>query len=100
MASNADKQPVYAKLNSKGAFAEYNDRSLHYVKGFGRQSKYHLPSARVSAHCANWPLLPEHDLIRPHRLLVLNRSQTITLIAERTDHRIYRRDGAIVIPAR
>jgi len=92
MASNADgKQPVFARERS-GAFAEYNDLLTYYV-GLGGNRNTTSRFRRYIGDPVNRPLLPGHDLTAASAMLVPNRSQTITLIANgRTIE--YRRDGA------
>jgi len=91
MASNADgQQPVFAHERS-GAFAEYNDLRTYYV-GLGGNRNTTSRFRRYIGDPVNRPLLPEHDLSVATALLVPNRSQTITLIAN--GHTIeYRRNG-------
>jgi hypothetical protein len=92
MANNADgKQPVFARERS-GAFAEYNDLLTYYV-GLGGNRNTTSRFRRYIGDPVNRPLLPEHDLTAATALLVPNRTQTITLLANgRTIE--YRRDGA------
>jgi len=91
MANNADgKQPVFARERS-GRFAEYNDLLTYYV-GLGGNRNTTSRFRRYIGDPVNRPLRPEHDLTAADALLVPNRSQTITLVAN--GHTIeYRRDG-------
>jgi hypothetical protein len=88
-----DAEPVFAKPRS-GRFAEYNDLLTYYV-GLGGNRNTTTRFRRYIGDPQIRPLLPEHDLTSPAALLVPNRKQTITLIADR--HTIeFRRDGATV----
>lgn len=91
MARNPDGQePVYARARS-GRFADYNDLLTYYV-GLGGNRNTTSRFRRYVGDPAHRPLLPEHDLSAASALLVPNKKQTITLIADR--HTIeYRRDG-------
>jgi hypothetical protein len=91
MANNADRtEPVFARARS-GAFAEYNDLLTYYV-GLGGNRNTTARFRRYIGDPVVRPLLPAHDLSATSALLVPNRAQTITLIADGT--RIeYRRDG-------
>lgn len=90
MARNADGTPVdYERRH--GAFAEYDDLRTYYV-GLGGNRNTTTRFRRYVGEPGNRPLLPEHDLSGPSVLLVPNRRQRITLIAD--GHQIeYRRDG-------
>ena len=90
MARNADGTPVlFGKRH--GRFAEYDDLLAYYV-GLGGNRNTTTRFRRYVGEPGNRPLLPEHDLSGPDVLLVPNRMQHITLIAD--GHRIeYRRDG-------
>ena len=91
MASNRDGvEPVFAKPRS-GAFAEYNDLRTYYV-GLGGNRNTTSRFRRYIGDPVERPLLPEHDLRSPDVLLVPNRKQTITLIADRNTIE-YKRDG-------
>lgn len=91
MASNRDGQePVFARARS-GKFAEYNNLITYYV-GLGGNRNTTSRFRRYIGDPENRPLLSEHDLSTPSVLLVPNKKQTITLIADR--HTIeFRRDG-------
>ncbi|MEO8017962.1 MAG: DUF6250 domain-containing protein [Pseudomonadota bacterium] len=91
MANNVDdQQPVFAHRRS-GAFAEYNDLRTYYV-GLGGNRNTTTRFRRYIGDPVNRPMLPEHDLSRAEAMLVANRRQTITLIADGS--RIeYLRDG-------
>jgi hypothetical protein len=91
MASNADgKQPVFAKERS-GTFAEYNDLQTYYV-GLGGNRNTTTRFRRYIGNPVKRPLLPGHDLTATNFMLVPNRSQTITLIANGKTIE-YRRNG-------
>ena len=91
MANNVGgEQPVFARKRS-GAFAEYNDLLTYYV-GLGGNRNSTSRFRRYIGDPVNRPLLPEHDLSGAPNLLVPNRPQTITLVANgRTIE--YRRNG-------
>jgi hypothetical protein len=91
MANNVDGgAPVFARKRS-GAFAEYNDLETYYV-GLGGNRNSTTRFRRYIGDPVLRPLLPEHDLGAATAMLVPNREQTITLIAN--GPRIeYRRDG-------
>ncbi|HKE93538.1 MAG TPA: DUF6250 domain-containing protein, partial [Povalibacter sp.] len=81
MASNrGDVTPVYKHARS-GRFADYNDLLTYYV-GLGGNSNTTTRFRRYIGDPVLRPLLPEHDLSARETLLVPNRSQTITLIAD------------------
>jgi hypothetical protein len=91
MATNRDGvEPVFAKPRS-GAFAEYNDLLTYYV-GLGGNRNTTSRFRRYIGDPVQRPLLPEHDLRAPEVLLVPNKKQTITLIADRNTIE-YKRDG-------
>ena len=91
MANNVDgQQPVFAHARS-GAFAEYNDLRTYYV-GLGGNRNSTSRFRRYIGDPATRPLLPEHDLSAKTAMLLPNRKQTITLIAD-GPHIEYRRDG-------
>ena len=91
MANNVDGEtPIYRKRRS-GRFADYNDLLTYYV-GLGGNRNTTTRFRRYIGDPAIRPLLPEHDLSAPATLLVANRPQTITLIAD-GKHIEYRRDG-------
>ncbi len=91
MASNRDgAKPVFNHLRN-GRFGEYDDL-LTYYAGLGGNRNTTSRFRRYIGRPGNRPLLPAHDLSAPDTLLVPNRPQTITLIAD--GRRIeYRRDG-------
>jgi Domain of unknown function (DUF6250) len=91
MARNAaGPDPVFAKPRA-GSFAEYNDLLTYYV-GLGGNRNTTTRFRRYIGDPQVRPLLPEHDLSSPEAMLVPNKKQKITLIADR--HTIeYRRDG-------
>jgi hypothetical protein len=91
MANNVDgRQPVFAHARS-GAFAEYNDLRTYYV-GLGGNRNSTSRFRRYIGDPVIRPLLPEHDLSAKTAMLLPNRKQTITLIAD-GPHIEYRRDG-------
>jgi hypothetical protein len=91
MANNRDGvQPVYARRRS-GAFAGYNDLLTYYV-GLGGNRNTTTRFRRYIGDPVTRPLLPEHDLSAASAMLVPNRKQTITLIADGQTIE-YRRDG-------
>jgi len=91
MANNSDgRQPVFAHARS-GAFADYNNLKTYYV-GLGGNRNSTTRFRRYIGDPVLRPLLPEHDLSSPAAMLVPNRRQTITLIANGS-HIEYRRDG-------
>jgi hypothetical protein len=91
MADNVDgRQPVFAHARS-GAFVEYNDLRTYYV-GLGGNRNTTTRFRRYIGDPVVRPLLPEHDLDARSAMLVPDKHQTITLIADGS--RIeYRRDG-------
>jgi hypothetical protein len=91
MANNRDgAKPVFNHLRT-GRFGEYDDLKTYYV-GLGGNRNTTSRFRRYIGEPGNRPLLPAHDLSAPDTLLVPNRPQTITLIAD--GRRIeYRRDG-------
>ncbi|HEU4780619.1 MAG TPA: DUF6250 domain-containing protein [Steroidobacteraceae bacterium] len=91
MANNVDgRQPVFARARS-GAFAEYNDLLTYYV-GLGGNRNSTTRFRRYIGDPVSRPMLPEHDLATPAAMLLPNRKQSISLIANgRTIE--YRRDG-------
>jgi hypothetical protein len=92
MANNADgTAPVFARPRS-GAFAEYNDLLTYYV-GLGGNRNSTTRFRRYIGDPVTRPLLPEHDLGAPAPMLVPNRAQRITLVADGS-HIEYRRGGA------
>jgi hypothetical protein len=92
MATNAsgDRQPPYVKRRS-GRFAEYDDLLTYYV-GLGGNRNTTSRFRRYIGEPGNRPLLPAHDLSSTEALLVPNRKQRITLIADGKNIE-YRRDG-------
>jgi len=94
MARNADgTAPVYAKPRS-GRFADYDDLLTYYV-GLGGNRNTTSRFRRYIGEPGNRPLRPEHDLSDRSALLVPNRRQRITLIADGR-HIEYRRDGRVL----
>ena len=94
MANNVDgRQPVFAHERS-GAFADYNNLKTYYV-GLGGNRNSTTRFRRYIGDPVLRPLLPEHDLSSPAAMLVPNRKQTITLIANGM-HVEYRRDGELL----
>ena len=92
MANNADgKHPVFASERS-GAFGGYNNLLTYYV-GLGGNRNTTTRFRRYIGDPEVRPLLPGHDLSARSAMLVSNRAQTITLIAD-GPHIEYRRDGA------
>jgi hypothetical protein len=91
MANNRDAaKPVFDHLRT-GRFGEYDDLLTYYV-GLGGNRNTTSRFRRYIGEPGNRPLLTGHDLSAPDSLLVPNRRQTITLIAD--GRRIeYRRDG-------
>jgi hypothetical protein len=90
MARNLDGTPVPSGSRS-GRFADYDDLETYYV-GLGANRNTTTRFRRYVGQPGNRPLLPQHDLSGPAVLLVPNRRQTITLIADGR-HIEYRRDG-------
>jgi hypothetical protein len=90
MASNRDGSAPFPS-SRQGRFAAYNDLLTYYV-GLGGNRNTTSRFRRYIGDAGNRPLLPEHDLNSPDVLLVPNKKQKITLIADR--NRIeYKRDG-------
>jgi hypothetical protein len=91
MANNQDGvEPVYAEPRT-GAFAQYNDLRTYYV-GLGGNRNTTTRFRRYVGDPQKRPLLPQHDLSAKSALLMPNRRQTITLIAN--GHNIeFRRDA-------
>ena len=91
MANNPDgAEPVYGTVRS-GAFAQYNNLRTYYV-GLGGNRNTTTRFRRYIGDPENRPLLPQHDLSARSAMLMANRKQTITLIANgRTVE--FRRDG-------
>ncbi|MEO8062615.1 MAG: DUF6250 domain-containing protein [Pseudomonadota bacterium] len=91
MANNPDGvEPVYAAPRS-GAFAQYNNLSTYYV-GLGGNRNTTTRFRRYVGDPEMRPLLPQHDLSARSALLMANRRQTITLIANGNNIE-FRRDG-------
>jgi hypothetical protein len=94
MANNADHSaPVFTRKRS-GAFAEYNDLLMYYV-GLGGNRNTTTRFRRYIGDPVTRPLLPEHDLRTPAAMLVPNRKQRITLVANGGTIE-YRRDGELL----
>jgi len=74
-------EPVYAVARS-GKFSEYNNLLTYYV-GVGGNRNHTTRFRRYIGDPFLRPLLPEHDLTAESTLLVANRPQKITLIADR-----------------
>lgn len=90
MARNVDGTAAYTRRRS-GRFSDYDDLETYYV-GLGGNRNTTTRFRRYVGERGIRPLLPEHDLSGPAVLLVPNRRQRITLIAD--GRRIeYRRDG-------
>lgn len=90
MATNRDGSAPFPSTR-QGRFAAYNDLLTYYV-GLGGNRNTTSRFRRYIGDAENRPLLPEHDLSTTDVLLVPNKKQTITLIADR--NRIeYKRDG-------
>lgn len=89
MAHDADGTPVPGARH--GRFAEYDDLLTYYV-GLGGNRNTTSRFRRYVGEPGNRPLLPRHDLADASALLVPNRRQHITLIAN-GQHVEYRRDG-------
>jgi uncharacterized protein DUF6250 len=90
MASNGDGSAPFPSLRG-GRFAAYNDLRTYYV-GLGGNRNTTTRFRRYIGDPEVRPLLPEHDLSSPEVLLVPNKKQKITLIANRNTIE-YRRDG-------
>ena len=96
MAANADGSAPFQPEPSQrsGKFAEYNNLLTYYV-GLGGNRNTTTRFRRYIGDPAIRPLLPEHDLDTRDALLVPNRRQTITLVADGT--RIeFQRDGRVL----
>ena len=91
MATNVDGSAPMTPARSSGRFEAYNDMLAYYV-GLGGNRNTTTRFRRYIGDPNVRPLLPEHDLSAPGTLLVPNRVQRITLIANR-GHIEYRRDG-------
>jgi len=90
MASNRDGSAPFPSFRS-GRFAAYNDLKTYYV-GLGGNRNTTTRFRRYIGDPEVRPLLPEHDRTSQDVLLVPNRKQKITLIADRNTIE-YRRDG-------
>jgi hypothetical protein len=90
MASNRDGSAPFPSSRN-GRFAAYNDLLTYYV-GLGGNRNTTSRFRRYIGDSDLRPLRPEHDLSTPDTLLVPNRKQTITLIADRNTIE-YKRDG-------
>ena len=96
MAANADGSAPFQPGPSQrsGKFAEYNNLLTYYV-GLGGNRNTTTRFRRYIGDPTIRPLLPEHDLDTRDALLVPNRRQTITLVADGT--RIeFQRDGRVL----
>jgi hypothetical protein len=93
MAHNRDGSSPFTKPRS-GKFSDYDDLQTYYV-GLGGNRNTTTRFRRYIGEPGNRPLLPEHDLSAPDSLLVANRRQTITLVADGA-HVEYRRDGKVL----
>lgn len=78
-----------------GKFADYNDLLTYYV-GLGGNSNTTTRFRRYIGDPVTRPLLPEHDLSTPDALLIPNRRQTITLIANGSRIEYWRDDTRLV----
>jgi hypothetical protein len=95
MARNKDGAAAPFTQPRSGAFADYNNLLTYYV-GLGGNSNTTTRFRRYIGDPVARPLLPEHDLSSADVLLVPNRPQTITMIAD--GPRIeYWRDGVRVL---
>ena len=90
MARNTDGTPVLTRRRS-GKFTDYDDLQTYYV-GLGGNRNTTTRFRRYVGEPGNRPLLPQHDLSGRPVLLVPNRKQRITLIADGR-HIEYQRDG-------
>jgi hypothetical protein len=90
MATNRDGSAPFSPFRA-GRFAAYNDLKTYYV-GLGGNRNTTTRFRRYVGDLQLRPLLPEHDLSSPDVLLVPNKKQKITLIADRNTID-YRRDG-------
>jgi uncharacterized protein DUF6250 len=90
MASNRDGSVPFPSLRG-GRFAAYNDLKTYYV-GLGGNRNTTTRFRRYIGDPQSRPLLPEHDRSSPDVLLVPNKKQKITLIANRNTIE-YRREG-------
>lgn len=93
MATNIDGTAPYTRPRG-GRFAAYNDLLTYYV-GLGGNRNTTSRFRRYIGDVELRPLLPEHDLSSADALLVPNRKQTITLIADRNTIE-YKRDGRVL----
>ena len=89
MATNADGSAP-ASRNREGQFTAYDDLRTYYV-GLGGNRNTTTRFRRYIGDPDVRPLLPEHDLSRQDALLVANRPQRITLLADGS-HIEYRRN--------
>lgn len=90
MATNRDGTTPHSRPRS-GRFADYDDLMTYYV-GLGGNRNTTTRFRRYVGEPGKRPLLPAHDLTAPDTLLIANRPQTITLVAD-GGHIEYRRDG-------
>jgi hypothetical protein len=94
MARNrAGSDPPYLSIRN-GHFALYDDLLTYYV-GLGGNRNTTSRFRRYVGEPGNRPLRPEHDLSDRSALLVPNRLQHITLIADGR-HIEYQRDGRVL----
>lgn len=90
MATNADGSAPFPSLLRQGRFSDYNDLRTYYV-GLGGNRNTTSRFRRYIGDAVLRPMLPEHDLRSSDVLLVPNKKQRITLVADR--NRIeYKRD--------
>ena len=90
MATNEDGSAPFTRPRS-GKFADYDDLLTYYV-GLGGNRNTTSRFRRYVGEPGNRPLLPQHELTDRASLLVPNRKQTITLVANR-GRIAYLRDG-------
>jgi hypothetical protein len=94
MANNAEGAAPFFTKKRSGAFAEYNDLRTYYV-GLGGNRNTTTRFRRYIGDPVTRPLLPEHDLRTPAAMLVPNRKQRITLVANGSTIE-YRRDDELL----
>jgi hypothetical protein len=93
MATNPDGGAPMSRFRA-GRFEAYNDLRTYYV-GLGGNRNTTTRFRRYIGDPEQRPLLAQHDLSAPDTLLVANRWQRITLVADGS-HIEYRRDGRIL----